>query len=78
MNISQWFGAMAPAKTPTEIVNRLSLAYNKALADPKVAKRLFNAGLEIEGGTPEEMAKRMEVEAAIWTKAAKEVGLGKN
>jgi tripartite-type tricarboxylate transporter receptor subunit TctC len=78
MDISQWFGAMAPAKTPPEIVNRLSVAYNKALADPTVAKRLFNAGLEIEGGTPEEMAKRMTVEMAVWSKAAKEVGLGKN
>jgi len=77
MDISQWFGAMAPAKTPTEIVNRLSAAYNKALADPKVRKRLFNAGLEIEGGTPEEMAKRMKAEMAVWSKAAKEVGLGK-
>ena len=78
MDISQWFGAMAPAKTPTEVVNRLSVAYNKALADPKVAERLFNAGLEIEGGTPEEMAQRMKVEMAVWSKAAKEVGLGKN
>jgi len=78
MDITQWFGAMAPAKTPTEIVNRLSVSYNKALADPKVVKRLFNAGLEVEGGTPEEMAKRMKLETAIWSKAAKEAGLGKN
>jgi tripartite-type tricarboxylate transporter receptor subunit TctC len=77
MDISQWFGAMAPAKTPSEIVNRLSAAYNKALADPKVVKRLFNAGLEVVGGTPEEMGRRMKVETAVWSKAAKEAGLGK-
>lgn len=77
MDISQWFGAMAPAKTPSEIVNRLSLAYNKALADPNVVKRLFNAGLEVVGGTPEEMGRRMKVETAVWSRAAKEAGLGK-
>ncbi len=77
MDISQWFGAMAPAGTPTDIVNRLSVAYNKALADPKVVERLFNAGLEVVGGTPEDMARRMKIETAIWSKAAKEAGMGK-
>jgi tripartite-type tricarboxylate transporter receptor subunit TctC len=77
MDITQWFGAMAPAGTPTEIVNRLSVAYNNALADPKVVERLFNAGLEVVGGTPEDMAKRMKMETAIWAKAAKEAGMGK-
>jgi tripartite-type tricarboxylate transporter receptor subunit TctC len=77
MDITQWFGAMAPAGTPSDIVNRLSVAYNKALADPKVAKRLFNAGLDVVGGTPEEMGRRMKIETAVWSKAAKEAGLGK-
>ena len=77
MDISQWFGVMAPKDTPNDIVNRLSAAYNKALADPKVVKRLFDAGLDVVGGTPEEMTRRMKVETAIWAKAAKEAGLGK-
>ena len=77
MDISQWFGAMAPADTPTAIVNRLSAAYNKALSDPKVARRLFDAGLDVVGGTPEEMGRRIKTETAIWAKAAKEAGLGK-
>lgn len=77
MDISQWFGAMVPAGTPSDIVNRLSVAYNKALADPKVVERLFNAGLEVVGGTPEDMARRMKIETAIWSKAAKEAGMGK-
>jgi tripartite-type tricarboxylate transporter receptor subunit TctC len=77
MDISQWFGAMAPAGTPGDIVNRLSVAYNKALADPKVVERLFNAGLEVVGGTPEEMGRRMKIETAVWSKAAKEAGMGK-
>jgi tripartite-type tricarboxylate transporter receptor subunit TctC len=76
MDISQWFGAVAPAGTPNEIVTRLSGAFNKALADAKVAQRLFNAGLETVGGTPEEMARRMSAETQLWSKAAQEAGLG--
>jgi len=75
MDIAQWFGAVAPAGTPNEIVMRLSAAYNKALADPKTVQRLFDAALEPVGGTPEEMARRMSVETALWSKAAKDAGL---
>lgn len=77
MDIDQWFGAMAPAGVPTDIANRFAAAYNKALADPKVVERLINAGLEVVGGSPEDMAKRMKIEMAIWAKAAKEAGMGK-
>jgi tripartite-type tricarboxylate transporter receptor subunit TctC len=77
MDISQWFGAMAPMGTPPEVVNRLSVAYNKALADPKTVQRLFDAALETVGGTPEEMTKRMAAETVLWSKAARDAGLGK-
>jgi tripartite-type tricarboxylate transporter receptor subunit TctC len=75
MDIAQWFGAVAPAGTPNEVIARLSAAFNKALADPKTAQRLFDAGLEAVGGTPEEMARRMDAEMRIWSKAASEAGL---
>lgn len=77
MDIDQWFGAMAPAGVPADIANRFAAAYNKALADPKVIERLFNAGLDVVGGSPEDMAKRMKAEMVIWAKAAKEAGMGK-
>jgi len=76
MDIAQWFGAVAPAGTPNEAITRLSAAYNKALADPKVMQRLFDAGLEAVGGTPENMGKRMAAETLVWSKAAKEAGFG--
>lgn len=78
MDISQWFGAMVPAGTPDDVVARLSAAINKALSDPKVAQRLFDVGLEVVGGSPQEMARRMSVEMGIWAKAAKEAGLASN
>ncbi len=75
MDISQWFGAVAPRNAPNEVVARLSAAINKALADPGIAQKLFDAGLEVVGGSPEEMARRMSVETRVWAKAAKEAGL---
>ena len=75
IDIAQWFGVVAPAGVPNEIVTRLSAAFNKALSDPKVAQRLFDAGLEVVGGSPADMAKRMAAETLIWSKAASEAGL---
>lgn len=76
MDMSQWFGAVAPAGTPDAVVARLSAAINKALSDPRNAQRLFDVGLDVVGGSPEEMARRMGNETRIWAKAAQEAGLG--
>jgi tripartite-type tricarboxylate transporter receptor subunit TctC len=75
MDMSQWFGAIAPRSTPDEVVTRLSAAFNKALSDPTVSKRLFGVALEAAGGSPEEMGRRMSAETKIWEKAAREAGL---
>ncbi len=76
MDMSQWFGAVAPKGVPDAVVARFSAAFNKALSDPNIAQRLLNAGLEVVGGSPEEMARRMSAEVSLWAKAAKEAGLG--
>lgn len=75
MDMSQWFGAVAASGTPGEAVARLSAAYNKALADPKVVERLFSSGLEVVGGSPEDMRRRMAAETIVWSKAAREAGM---
>lgn len=75
MDMSQWFGAVAPAGAPDGVVTRLYTAIGKALSDPKIAQRLFDVGLEVVGASPQEMARRMKAETLIWSKAAKEAGL---
>ena len=50
-------------------------SFNKALSDTTVVQRLFAAGLEVVGGSPAQMAKRMAAENVIWSKAANEAGL---
>jgi tripartite-type tricarboxylate transporter receptor subunit TctC len=58
--LSGWFGILAPAKTPTEIIARLNTEFNKALQDPAVADVIKNAGADLLGGTPGEFDARMK------------------
>ncbi len=53
---ASWYGLWAPAKTSTEIVNRLNAAVNKALA-ADMAEKLQSDGLVAGGGSPAEFAK---------------------
>src|SRR5262249_14792135 len=53
---SSWYGILAPAGTPREIVTRLNTEFRKALEQPEVRKTLLGDGAEPVGGTPEEFA----------------------
>ena len=53
---SAWYGLMAPAGTPREIIERLNRETNQVLQSPDVRKRMADFGAEIGGGTPEEFA----------------------
>jgi tripartite-type tricarboxylate transporter receptor subunit TctC len=68
-----WFGILAPAHTPREIINRLNLEFNKALKTPSVRQRLSpNGDTELIGGSPEEFARFIGAEIAKWTKVIKD------
>ena len=62
------FGIFAPAGTPRALINLLNQEAAKALSDPDVKKRLFNAGEEIVGGSPEEFAAFVKSDMAKWGK----------
>jgi tripartite-type tricarboxylate transporter receptor subunit TctC len=57
-----WYGLMAPAGTPTDIVNRLNRELNAVLQTPEIRTRLIEAGAEIGGGTVEEFGRFMASE----------------
>lgn len=61
-----WFGMVAPPRTPSAIVNRLSTAVVEAIQQPDVAKRLHGLTLNAIGSTPEEMALFMRQERERW------------
>jgi tripartite-type tricarboxylate transporter receptor subunit TctC len=71
----QWYGLMAPAGTPREIISRLHKAVVGALQDPTVKERFVSSGAEPVGNTPEEFAQLVRSEVAKWAKVVKAAGL---
>src|SRR5215470_104935 len=70
-----WNAILAPANTPSTIVDRLSQAINKALADPAVFKRLQEAGIDpTPGSTPKQAAAFVKAELAKWAPIIKASG----
>jgi tripartite-type tricarboxylate transporter receptor subunit TctC len=69
LEVSIWHGLYAPAGTPKEIVDRLSKALQKALADDNVKKRFAQLGTtpsSQEDATPEALKKKLVSEVALW------------
>jgi tripartite-type tricarboxylate transporter receptor subunit TctC len=66
-----WYGLGAPAKTPPEIIKKLSEAMNAAIAEPKVKERFVQLGVEPMPLTPEGFKKHIAVEAEKWGKVIK-------
>ncbi len=65
----------APAGTPPAIVQRLSQEMTRAIQRPEAKERLFNAGVEGMGGTPEQFAAVLKGEMAKWGKVIKDAGI---
>jgi len=71
-----WFALLAPAGSPAAILQRVNQEMDKVLADPEIAKRLFDLGLVNEGaGTPESLNEFLRAERERWAKLVKEIGL---
>ncbi|HET9663781.1 MAG TPA: tripartite tricarboxylate transporter substrate binding protein [Burkholderiales bacterium] len=66
-----WFGLMAPAKTPKEIVARLNAEVTKIIASPETTKRFVGDGLEPIGNSPAEFLQFMRDEIAKYAKVIK-------
>jgi tripartite-type tricarboxylate transporter receptor subunit TctC len=72
---STWGGILAPAGTPREIVMKLNIAINDALKLPDVRARLGGAGIEIQGGTPDQFALVIQREVDKWGRIVKDAGI---
>jgi len=70
-----WYGYLAPAKTPKEIIERLSRDIAKALADPKVVAALNKTGVEPLAMRPEEFGRYVQREYDSWGKVVREAGI---
>jgi tripartite-type tricarboxylate transporter receptor subunit TctC len=67
-----WFGIVAPTGTPREIVQKVYADTKKALEASDLRGRLYVQGLAPVGNTPEQMAKEMKEESALWARVVRE------
>ncbi|HTG97628.1 MAG TPA: tripartite tricarboxylate transporter substrate binding protein [Burkholderiales bacterium] len=72
---STWGGILAPAGTPKDVVAKLNGSINAALKMEDVRKRLMGAGIEIQGGTPEQFAYVIRNEIDKWGRVTKAAGI---
>ena len=69
-----WFGFLAPAGTPKDVVAKLSTEFNKALAQPDLRKKLDEQGANPVGGTPEQFASLIKDDIVRWGKVVRQSG----
>ncbi len=71
VEVLNWQGFIAPAKTPKPIIDKLNAAANEALKDPQLRELMLSQGNEIGGGSPADFAALIKSEAAKWSAVVK-------
>ncbi|WP_246475195.1 Bug family tripartite tricarboxylate transporter substrate binding protein [Diaphorobacter ruginosibacter] len=73
--VSGWFGLLAPAGTPREILNKLQGTIAEAVKSPEVAKQLNDLGAEPVANKPEVFAQEIKDDVEKWRKVVKTTGV---
>ena len=77
-DINSWVGLVAPAKTPSAVIERLNQELNAALADAEVRTKLEAAGIVATPGSAESLASTIRQELAMYGKVVKTAGIRLN
>lgn len=72
---SQWFGFLAPARTPRPVIDRLHESIRRGSTSPDVQERLTAQGVDVVNRTPEEFAAVIQRELVQWAKVIKAAGI---
>jgi tripartite-type tricarboxylate transporter receptor subunit TctC len=75
LEVNSWYGILAPAGTPLDIVNRLSAEWIKIEAMPSIKEQMQKTGFESLSGTPEQFSKFLKAETERWSKVIKEANI---
>lgn len=74
LDLVVWYAALFPARTPPEIVARMSAEINRAVNSPDVKAKLLEQGVESVGTTPDQLAKFMQSESARYGRIIQDTG----
>jgi tripartite-type tricarboxylate transporter receptor subunit TctC len=70
--VTTWYGPLAPAKTPRDVILRINGELNKSLQRPEVRERLATEGAEPLGSTPEQFGAYIQKEIERWARVIRE------
>jgi tripartite-type tricarboxylate transporter receptor subunit TctC len=73
--VTSWFGIIAPARTPAEAIAKLNAALNKVMRERDMQDKIASEGAEPAPSRPEEFARLIASELAVWGKVIKTAGL---
>ncbi|HMH17625.1 MAG TPA: tripartite tricarboxylate transporter substrate binding protein [Burkholderiales bacterium] len=73
--LSPWYGLLAPAGTPREIVARLAAEVTKIMRAADITEKLAVQGAEVAGGSPEEFAAVIQADILTWGRVIKSTGI---
>ena len=74
LEASVWFGLLAPAGTPRDIAERLSVEATKGANSPEFRQRMMAAGFEVIAGSPDKLASMIKADVARWGPIVKSSG----
>ena len=66
VDVQQWYGLFAPAKTPKAIVEQINKVLNQVLNDKDIVKRIEDHGADVESSTPEQLGSLVKSELVKW------------
>ena len=73
--VNAWYGWLAPAGTPRQVIALLNAEATKAIKTPEVRERLASDGAVPIGSTPDEFARHIRSEMEKWGKVVKQAGI---
>jgi tripartite-type tricarboxylate transporter receptor subunit TctC len=73
--VTVWYGMIAPAKTPRDLIAKINAQVVQALRAPDVRNRVVATGAEVVGNSPAEFAANLKVEVEKWARVVKTAGI---
>jgi tripartite-type tricarboxylate transporter receptor subunit TctC len=74
-DVTVWFGILAPAGTPKEIIARLNTEMVKIMRSPEIADRFGKAGVDVAASSPEYFGDFLKAEVARWAKVVQDANI---
>jgi tripartite-type tricarboxylate transporter receptor subunit TctC len=75
LQTENWYGMVAPAKTPPAVIAVLNKAAVEAMQDPAVVEKLASQGATLIGDTPEQFRSFIDSEIKKWAKVINDAGV---